>query len=274
VTYDQAQLSLRYPLSQTQRIELSTSAAAVGYDNEVIRVNETRGNSNRETNELAAPASLKLWQAGIALVGDRSVLGIASPIQGTRYRIEIQPTLGTFNFVTALADWRGYAYKRPFTLAARGLHYGRYGGDADRVELGSLYVGAQGLVRGYDYNSFTSADCSGTSSGPTGCSGVDRLFGSRLAVGNVELRVPLIGDDRYGLIDFPFLPTELALFVDGGTAWTGSVGLGSGGRTPVFSSGASARFNIFGALVAEVYYALPFQRTTGARWGFQLVPGW
>jgi hypothetical protein len=103
---------------------------------------------------------------------------------------------------------------------------------------------------------------------------VDRLFGSRLAVGNIELRVPLIGDDRYGLINFPFLPTELALFVDGGTAWTGSVGLGSGGRTPVFSSGASARFNIFGALVAEVYYALPFQRTTGARWGFQLVPGW
>jgi hypothetical protein len=275
VSYDQALASLRYPLSQTRRLELSASALAIDYDYELLRATDPRGGSGtRQTTALPTPQGLELWQTGLALVEDRSVFGIASPIRGTRYRFEVEPAFGSFNFVTALADWRGYAYRRPFTLAVRGLHYGRYGGGADRAELGSLYLGAQGLVRGYDYNSFASGECTGVSAGPTGCAVVDRLFGSRLAVGNVELRVPLIGDDRFGLLDFPFLPTELALFLDGGNAWSGGEGLGSPARSPVFSSGASARFNLFGALVAEAYYALPFQRTSGARWGFQLVPGW
>ena len=35
------------------------------------------------------------------------------------------------------------------------------------------------------------------------------------------------------------------------------------------------RGSLFGAVVAEVYYAYPFQRPTeGWRWGFQLAPGW
>ena len=90
--------------------------------------------------------------------------------------------------------------------------------------------------------------------------------------------MPLIGNDRYGLINFGFLPTELALFVDGGVAWSsGESPTLSGGalaRTPVFSAGASARFNLFNALIVETYYALPFQRASGGRFGIQLVPGW
>jgi hypothetical protein len=38
--------------------------------------------------------------------------------------------------------------------------------------------------------------------------------------------------------------------------------------------GLSARFNLFGALIAETYYAIPFQRDTGGRFGFQFTPGW
>lgn len=46
-------------------------------------------------------------------------------------------------------------------------------------------------------------------------------------------------------------------------------------RTPVFSVGASTRFNLFGALVLEVFYVHPFQRPEkGGHFGFQLVPGW
>jgi Tol biopolymer transport system component len=277
--YDQALGSARYPLSATRRVEASGGVLRISYDYERVRTLEV-GNRvvSRETTQLSAPAGYTLWQGGVALVGDYSTFGIASPVQGGRYRFELQPSTGSFTFVTALADWRRYLYQRPVTLAARALHYGRYGSGADRPELGTLFVGAQGLVRGYDYNSFTSADCTASSSGFTGCAQLDRLLGSRLAVGNLELRVPLIGNDRYGLIDFSFLPTELALFVDGGVAWTGDEGFSLGGgdaaRKPVFSAGASARFNLFGAFVLETYYALPFQRTTGGRFGLQLIPGW
>ena len=76
-----------------------------------------------------------------------------------------------------------------------------------------LCPGAPGLVRGYDYNSFSAQDCTAASTGFTGCAELDRLLGSRLAVANLELRVPLIGNDRYGLINFGFLPTELATIV-------------------------------------------------------------
>ena len=38
--------------------------------------------------------------------------------------------------------------------------------------------------------------------------------------------------------------------------------------------GASARFNVFGFMLLEAYYAYPFQRPDkGWHWGFQLAPG-
>jgi hypothetical protein len=277
IIYDQGSASARYPLSATQRLEVNGGMLRINYGFEQNTIVQQGGRTvSRETTQLEAPAGFTLWQAGAALVGDHSVFGIASPIEGGRYRFEIQPSVGSFSYVTALADWRHYLYQRPVTFAARAMHYGRYGSGAERTELGVLYLGAQGLVRGYDYNSFTSSECSGTSTGYTGCPQVDRMIGSRLAVGNLELRVPLIGNERYGLLNFAFLPTELALFVDGGVAWTGAEGpsFSNGTHTPVFSAGAAARFNLFGALILETYYAIPFQRATGGRLGFQLMPGW
>ena len=49
----------------------------------------------------------------------------------------------------------------------------------------------------------------------------------------------------------------------------------SGGRrVPVFSAGASARFNILGIFILESYFAYPFQRPDkGWHWGFALEPG-
>jgi hypothetical protein len=40
-------------------------------------------------------------------------------------------------------------------------------------------------------------------------------------------------------------------------------------------TGVSARSNVLGAFVLEVYYAIPWQRPErGAHFGFQFVPGW
>ena len=43
----------------------------------------------------------------------------------------------------------------------------------------------------------------------------------------------------------------------------------------VFSTGASARFNLLGVLILEWYYAIPWQRPErGGHFGFLISPGW
>jgi hypothetical protein len=81
-----------------------------------------------------------------------------------------------------------------------------------------------------------------------------------------------------GLINFPYLPVEVAPFFDIGYAWgdySGGLGADAVDRKPVMSTGLSARANILGYVVFEAYYAYPFQRPErGAHFGFQLMPGW
>jgi outer membrane protein assembly factor BamA len=105
--------------------------------------------------------------------------------------------------------------------------------------------------------------------------------GSRLLSGSLELRIPLAESDRFGLIRASVLPIELAPFLDAAVAWTSTnspsftFARSSPDRIPVFSTGLSARINLLGYTVVEVYYAHPFQRPAKS-WvlGFQLAPGW
>ena len=117
---------------------------------------------------------------------------------------------------------------------------------------------------------------------PGACPEFDRLVGSRLAVANLEFRVPLLGIRGFGIFNVPFLPTELAAFVDAGTAWTEDqtpdlrfTTQRSIDRIPVVSAGLSARILIGGFAVLQFYYAKPFQRPD-EDWvtGFVIAPGW
>jgi outer membrane protein assembly factor BamA len=156
-----------------------------------------------------------------------------------------------------------------------------YGARADDV-FASEYLGyPNGLsfVRGYSFFSYDANECTGMSVGS--CPTLNRLQGTRLAMASIELRVPLFGNERYGLVNFPYLPTELALFADGGVAWSDEeapvlkFSTDSSERTPVFSAGVTSRFNLFNAVILEIFYAHPFQRPEkGSHFGIQLVPGW
>jgi hypothetical protein len=180
--------------------------------------------------------------------------------------------------------FRRYLRLGQATLAVRGLHYGRYGRDADNDRLGVLYLGDGSLVRGYSYTSFTNAECTAAGAGSLAgstCPQFDRLIGSRLAVANAELRIPVLGVEGYGLVASGLPPLELAPFVDVGAAWTAgsaptwSLATNTADRTPVASAGISARLNLFGYAVLQSYWARPFQRPTkGGVWGFVLQPGW
>jgi len=278
--YNRAGVLGEYPFSPTRRIEGDASYVRIGFDREVIRGFFVNGQQVAEDrDDLDAPDPLDLFQGSLALVNDFSYFGYTSPVRGGRSRFQVGGNLGTLDFATVLADWRRYVFFNPLTFAVRGLHFGRYGGDAENDAISPLYVGSSSLVRGYTSGSFDAAECTQTSG--SSCPEFDRLVGSRIAVANVELRIPLLGTDRFGIVDAGgFLPMEVAVFGDAGAAWDRgdtvewTFDRDTIERVPVFSAGATARFNLLGSAVVELYYAYPFQRDIGWEFGFQLAPGW
>ncbi len=276
------QLSLlgAYPFSMNRRMEFGIGYERVSYDLEAQHTVAV-GNVvvDYHTESLSSPPALNLFQTDIAYVGDYSFMGFTSPIDGSRYRFDVQPTFGSLKFVTLTADFRKYFFLSPFTLAFRLLHYGRYGADSDNNRISPLLLGYQTWVRGYDFNSFNQSECSGN--GLNGCPAFDRLVGSRVGIFNMEFRIPLFGNEQFGLINFPYLPTELSLFLDGGVAWSAGsdpvfkLAARSNQRIPVFSAGIAARVNLFGYVVGQVYFAYAFQRPDNSRQvGFVFSPGW
>jgi outer membrane protein assembly factor BamA len=209
-------------------------------------------------------------------VFDTSIFGATSPVQGQRSRFEVSPTFGTLNFTGFLADYRRYFMPANFyTLGVRVMHYGRYGRDSGDSRIFPLYIGYPWLVRGYDVGSFDNDECIGDAT--TSCAAIDRLVGSRMLIGNIEFRFPLlrpfgVSGNMYGPV-----PVEVAFFADGGTAWnTGErPEIFGGGRGGVSSAGVALRVNLFGFAVGEFDFARPFQRP-GRGWifGFNLMPGW
>ncbi len=289
----QTSLLLAYPFSTTRRVEGNIGVQRWSSDAEEDRYYFNRFGGFGAAARVSLPPifpPLNMFSASIALVGDNSLTGFTSPVGGGRFRLEVGQTLGTLNFSTIVADFRRYlSPTRNFTFAARGLHFGRYGKNLDPDRRNSAiqpyFLGWETFVRGYAFESFEPEECELSSIEPGSvagsCAGFDRLFGHRLAVANLEMRVPVLGTPQFGLLNFPFLPTEFVLFADAGLAWNSLDEVdfdfvrSSGKRVPVFSAGASARFNILGFLILEAYYAYPFQRPDkGAHWGFLLSPGW
>jgi hypothetical protein len=106
-------------------------------------------------------------------------------------------------------------------------------------------------VRGYDVGTFESADCTPTAA--SDCPQFDRLIGSRLLVGNLEFRFPLLRP--FGAsqrMDGP-VPVEVALFADGGVTWNRSQrpSFLGGSRGGVGSAGVALCVNLFGTLLTS-----------------------
>jgi hypothetical protein len=268
-----------YPLSINRRFEFTTyyTLQTFRYRTQEITVSENSILSDR-TKKIDAPDASNLIQNSIAFVGDFSTFGFTGPINGRRFRFETQLTTGSLFYTSLLADYRQYIYSKSFTIAVRATHTGRYLKDANNRRVPDLFLGYETSVRGYEYHSFNLADCSDSNAA---CIEFDRLFGSRLGIFNIECRYPLIGNSSFGLFNFPYLPTDLFLFFDGGVAWSGhsrpSMKLvkNSSDRVPVFSLGLGSRFNILGLLILQTYYAYPFQRNDKrGHFGFVFAPAW
>ena len=282
----QANWAFAYPFSRVRRVEGTVGYANIS--NDIEQIDEylnpfTFELLDQVKTDLSSFPALNLGQGSTALVYDNALFGFTGPIVGQRYRLEVGTTHGSLNFQSVVADFRKYLMPaRPFTLAARLLHYGRYGTDStESGQMYPLFLGFDGLVRGYSRNSFTSADCS-----TTDCSEFYDLWGTKMVVANVELRFPPLGLFRAGG-PFGFLPLDLFVFGDAGLTWGCAPRYSNdpcdtpaakpffldGDRKPFYSAGAGLRFNFFGFMIAEVDLVHPFNRGKGTHVQFAFTPG-
>jgi len=275
---------LSYPFSTTRRVDFSGGVTRYSFDlelEELVYQNFRLVDRRQTSSNDDLPDPLNLVSSSVALVGDNSFFGLTSPVRGGRYRLEVGTTVGNLNFHSVTADYRRYFNPvTELTFAFRGMHVGRYGQEVERSILNPFFLGWETYVRGYSPLSFDfNQECDFQPDGS--CPQWDRLEGHRIAVVNAEVRVPVFGSDRFGLLGSRFLPTELIAFTDAGVAWDSEnepvleFNRTSLERVPVVSSGIGARVNLLGFLIVEAHYVYPWQRPSrGAHWGFHLAPGW
>jgi Tol biopolymer transport system component len=256
--YDEVDLVGEYPFNRNLRLEGKLGFTYIRIEEIVEEVaRESDGDLIVRREERRRPVDpLSLGRTPVALVGDYSVWGYTGPLRGSRFRFEAEPTFGSVSFLSLVGDLRYYLYFRPFSLALRGYHEGRYMPSGREEFLSPLNLGFPTFVRGYEPWTFTDSDT------PTYRS----TRGNRLLAANAELRAPLFGPGGVGLFDAQPFPLTLVAFFDAGAAWfdeevpmwkiTGD----PCGRVPLFSTGFAGRLNFGNILFLEIYWARPFQR--------------
>ena len=314
---DQLNVFTSYPLSKINRIEFGTGVARYYYRvDRYTTYYDTLGNyinsdhqhiANSTYNADPANGGLQLipftiYSVNTAIVGDNSFFGVASPLNGFRYRIQAEYDFGTYQFFAPSVDLRKYWRLAPVTLAARLYGYGRFG-NADG--LYPLYIGYPFYIRGYEAQTFYT----GNNKTPTNNFTIGDLSGSRMAIANFEVRLPFTGPEKLSAIKSKFFFSELNFFADAGLAWSAGdkielktdpsllrvvpVKDASGNqvfdpnsgnplysnvysKVPAFSLGVSLRVNLFGYFILEPYLAYPVNRTDIGKpvFGLGFTPGW
>jgi hypothetical protein len=237
---------LAYPLNRAQRLEFDAGARHTRYRRSVrsaVRSLTSGRILDRTTMAVSGGEPATIGEATAAFVGDTAVYGPTGPILGGRYRFEVASTFGELAVTRVLLDHRRYFMPvKPYTIATRLVHMGQYGPDKDDPRLLPAFLGSRSFVRGYGWSALR------CDPGPQGeCGAFEELLGSRLLVGNVEVRLPVMGmrsrDIRYGPV-----PLEGFLFADSGLVWSRSPAFARSGteRRIVSSFGAGVRVNALG----------------------------
>ncbi len=270
-----------YPLSQTRRLEGGISFSWYYYRwDRFNNYYDDLGTWLFQTREkLTAPDGGNYQQVNISYVEDNSYFGMTSPMQGHRSRLQLTKYFGAVDMYTALVDYRKYWFIRPVSIAFRAYHYGRYGSSEDSELITPIYIGYPWLIRGYESMSFLGNDYDVEG----GSYNISYLSGSRVLIGNIELRIPFTGIERIAPIKSKRFFTDLNLFFDAGLAWNKGSDISFEWkpdtfekRIPVYSAGLSARVNLLGVIVIEPYFAVPFQNGgfDNISFGLNLMPGW
>lgn len=126
-----------------------------------------------------------------------------------------KPRYRSFHFkVVEISHFRLYHYLEHQEVVVDFIRDAeRYGGSTDKNYWYPLYIGNPYSIRGYDSRS---ARNNLTQNGNY----VHQLVGSKMLVGNIELRVPFSGPKTLCLFESDYLLTDLNFFIDGGMAYT------------------------------------------------------
>jgi Tol biopolymer transport system component len=288
INYD-ASVFGSYPLSQVSRFQVSGGYSVQDYQRTVYRRIYSMSSGGLiaydKINKSAGP-SISYGYVSAGYYYDTGIFGAASPILGQTVGLGLSPAVGNINFTTVSADFRKYFMPlRPFTLAFRALHLGRYGKDAEDPRFYPLFIGYWDLVRGYE--SFSQAELAEYELTGQGFD-YGRLYGSRMIVANAEFRFPLLGVLGIGKGYYGAWPLEFFGFFDWGIAFAENPGPFWGGDTPedvqpsflggnrmgVSSAGFGVRTNLFGYLIMGLQYVYPISRPArGWHLQFSISPG-
>ena len=226
-----------YLFNRSLRVEFGGGVRAAAYQRELrtqVSSSVTGHILSKGIVESSGGLPTKVGELSAAIVHDTAMFGATGPILGSRFRFEVTPAAGDLTYTRVLADYRRYLMPiRPYTVAVRVMHSARYGVDANDARLLPSFLGSDYLVRGHRYDV---SYCRPESARLCG----DDLLGSRLLVGNLEVRVPVWGI-RSRQIEYGPVPADIFLFADGGL-----VGSGDGRSTHISSVGGGFRVNAAG----------------------------
>ena len=278
-----------YPLNRFTRIEFGGSLNSVdrstGWYTRLIDPAQGLASAFR-IDSVTNRSGITYGAPYLAYVSDNTLFGYTGPIAGRRYRFQIEPTVGSYQWIEYQADYRRYVpiLFNFLTLAARGqtsISVGR-----DEMVL-QKYIGRPEFVRGYDREEygFSCTTIPGAPQTPNerqNCSAV-QLLGSRVAFANAELRFPLVRRFDLGLLPISLPPVDGLVFYDMGLAWSGGQKVVWNGsaqrdvtkeRSPVRSYGAGIRLNLFGFALIRWDYAIALDRPGGKKgyWTWTLGP--
>ncbi|HEX5387984.1 MAG TPA: hypothetical protein VFW66_14870 [Gemmatimonadales bacterium] len=269
-----------YPFSRFQRVEIG--ARAVNVADGIYQIVEPYNFGADPSIERFDSPSHSYIEPTAALVFDNTLFGYVGPFIGRRYRFSASQAIGGWRYSELLADFRRYdRIAGPVVFASRALFLGRLGRDADQFRI---FAGLPDILRGYTSGSFLNHECLTATVNPngfTGCGALDQLVGSRIAVGNFEIRFPILNNRLIHGLPSAIPPLEGALFYDIGLAWDSGdkiVWQRHAGddpvlvREPLMAYGGSLRTNLFGFVVLRLDYARPLRREIKSLWTLSLGP--
>jgi hypothetical protein len=254
-----------YPLNRFTRVEFGGGFNNVDRSRWYVtrEIEGTRATTAFALDSIRGDATLNYFDGQLALVHDNTLSGSTSALMGHRFRIQVSPVMGSLKWVQSLLDYRRYdpiVFNR-LTLASR--IYGDLSVGPNE-EAYPKYIARPDFVRGYDRNNSFNLNCPVVDAHST-CNAV-QLLGSRVAVGNVELRFPLLRKVELGFMPASLPPIDGLFFYDIGLAWSSRQGIYwkrplvydvSTQRYPLQSFGAGVRVNLFNYAILRWDYAKP-----------------
>jgi Tol biopolymer transport system component len=256
-----------YPLNRFQRFELG--GRFLNVDQQVFpytrlvdyRLGLASEYQRGSTQNIASANTVSPY---VAYVTDNTLFGFTGPISGKRMRLEVQPSVGTWQWTEYLADARAYVpiLFNYVTFATRFVSSLSVGRDEQRFPK---WIARPDFIRGYNRDAIGTFACSGLPSDDgSACSQIEAI-GSRVAFANAELRFPVIRRLDLGIpIGLP--PIDGLVFYDAGVAWSKdqSVMLSRPAnydftrqRALLTSYGFGFRINLFNIAIVRWDYAIP-----------------